>query len=232
MHLAWSPDKYEFVSVGKDHMVHCTFDQNKVVKKSGKSASTVSHSSVVWSKIKEAAIFTAGADGKLYHWENAAVVKMHEICKGAVQSICSYMEGKQEVLLVGANNKAVFQFSFDGKAIQKLKEVQLEAVARSIDYYEGNVLCGLKNGDIIVSSLKDWKPEVIMQSHSEGECWGLEVIHLDNGEIRVLTAADDNRILSYDLKKRGNLAEGFVKVENGKKKSKTKVMGGASSMST
>ena len=91
----------------------------------------------------------------------------------------------------------------------------------------------MKNGDIIVSQLKDFKPEVIMQSHCEGECWGLEVIHLENGEVRVLTAADDNRILAYDLKKRGMLAEGMIKVDAVKnKKSKTKVMGGASSMSS
>lgn len=49
-----------------------------------------------------------------------------------------------------------------------------------------------------------------MQSHSEGETWGLEVIHLQGGEVRVLTAADDGRILAYNLKKRGNLAEGKV----------------------
>lgn len=51
-----------------------------------------------------------------------------------------------------------------------------------------------------------------MQSHAEGETWGLEVIHLEGGKVRVLTSADDNRILAYDLTKRGNLAEGKVSV--------------------
>ena len=61
------------------------------------------------------------------------------------------------------------------------------------------------------------KPNTIMQSHCDGECWGLEVIHLADNEIRVLTSADDNRILAYNLKKRGCLAEGLVCVEKPKK---------------
>jgi hypothetical protein len=50
-----------------------------------------------------------------------------------------------------------------------------------------------------------------------------------------LTSADDGRILAYNLKKRGNLAEGKVFIDkdsNGKKKKpKKNVRGGASSMS-
>ena len=78
-------------------------------------------------------------------------------------------------------------------------------------------------------------PEVIMSSHCDGECWGLEVIHLEGGEIRVLTAADDNRLLAYDLTKRGCLAEGMVCVNPPKKKKGAKkggFQGGASSMSS
>lgn len=98
------------------------------------------------------------------------------------------------------------------------------------------MIVGLKNGDIVVIG-EDKKQNIIMQSHSEGETWGLEVIHLEGGEIRVLTSADDNRILAYDLTKRGNLAEGKVCVEvdtktkKKKKKAAPKVRG-ASSMST
>ena len=60
------------------------------------------------------------------------------------------------------------------------------------------MICGLKNGDIITLSNEE-KPQTVMQSHNEGECWGLEVIHLGNDEVRVLTSADDNRILAYNL---------------------------------
>ena len=88
-----------------------------------------------------------------------------------------------------------------------MKQFDVEAVPRSIDVLNEKLLCGLKNGDIITMT-ETTPSEVIMQSHCDGECWGLEVIHLENGEIRVLTSADDNRILAYNLKKRGMLAEG------------------------
>jgi len=49
-----------------------------------------------------------------------------------------------------------------------------------------------------------------MTSHCDGECWGLEVCHLDNDEIRVITSGDDNRILAYNPKAHKALAEGKV----------------------
>lgn len=39
-----------------------------------------------------------------------------------------------------------------------------------------------------------------MTSHCDGEVWGLDVVTLDNGGIRIITSADDNRILAYDAK--------------------------------
>jgi len=86
----------------------------------------------------------------------------------------------------------------------------------------------------MTSPLTDPKFTTRMASHCDGECWGLEVIHLEDGQVRVLTAADDGRILAYDLMKKGCLAEGTVHIqEDGKKKKKKKVVrGGASSMSS
>ena len=38
----------------------------------------------------------------------------------------------------------------------------------------------------------------VMTSHCDGEVWGLEVVTLDDGSLRILTSADDNRILAYN----------------------------------
>jgi len=97
------------------------------------------------------------------------------------------------------------------------------------------ILVGMKDGTIgVVDTEKESenefaRMEVIMKSHCDGECWGLEVIHLPNGEIRVITSADDNRILAYNLKRKLRLAEGKVCLKPPKKKKSTKR--GASSMS-
>ena len=37
-----------------------------------------------------------------------------------------------------------------------------------------------------------------MTSHCDGEVWGLEIVTLDDGSLRILTSADDNRILAYN----------------------------------
>ena len=39
-----------------------------------------------------------------------------------------------------------------------------------------------------------------MTSHGDGEVWGLEVVTLEDGSSRILTSADDNRILAYNGK--------------------------------
>lgn len=242
LHLAWNPnDASQFATVGKDHMMLCSFEAdkgNKTSKKAGAMKSSVSHSSIAWSKSpSNKSFFTGGADGKIYHWTGAAVTKTYDNCKGAVHSLCSVLvdkdKGQEENIFAGGNDKKINVYSFDGKSLTKLRAMDLEAAPRSIDVYNGQMIAGLKNGNIMVSPVSANDFKVVMRSHCDGEIWGLEVIHLEGGEVRVLTSADDGRILAYDLSKRGCLAEGAVNVEGKEKKKKKKaIKGGASSMSS
>lgn len=71
---------------------------------------------------------------------------------------------------------------------------------KSVDFFNGNLLVGLRNGTIIeypkVLESGDSTPEqrVLMSSHFEGETWGLCVLD-DN---TVVTSGDDNRINLFD----------------------------------
>jgi len=71
---------------------------------------------------------------------------------------------------------------------------------------------GLKNGSIVEMEYKadgSGKPNVIMTSHCDGEVWGLDVVDISGkGDLRIITSADDNRILAYDVKAHKALAEG------------------------
>lgn len=74
-----------------------------------------------------------------------------------------------------------------------------------------------------------------MNSHCDGETWGLDVCNLENGETRIITSGDDNRIICVDPKTWKVLCEGKVTVEESKKKKKKPkggYVGGASSMSS
>jgi len=54
----------------------------------------------------------------------------------------------------------------------------------------------------------DNEPETLLQSHYDGEVWGLDVVELGKGQTRIITSADDNRLLAYDVKSKFALAEG------------------------
>ena len=73
---------------------------------------------------------------------------------------------------------------------------------------------GLKNGSLVeLPWTADGKgvPNVVMTSHCDGEVWGLDIVDIDGkGSLRIITSADDNRILTYDATTHKALAEGKV----------------------
>ena len=70
---------------------------------------------------------------------------------------------------------------------------------RSIDFFNGNLLVGLRNGSILefkdVMTTDSPAETCLVQSHFEGEIWGLELVPSQN---KVLTCGDDNKIMMYD----------------------------------
>ena len=82
--------------------------------------------------------------------------------------------------------------------------VDLEAatltVPKSIDFFKGNLLIGLRNGSImefknILSDKAEDNGKTLMQSHFEGEVWGLTLV----GNNKLLTCGDDNRVMLFNL---------------------------------
>ena len=70
---------------------------------------------------------------------------------------------------------------------------------RSIDFFNGNPLVGLRNGSIMeykdVMTSDSPVENCLVQSHFEGEIWGLEVVPASNN---VITCGDDNKVMMYD----------------------------------
>ena len=72
---------------------------------------------------------------------------------------------------------------------------------------------GLKNGSLVTMPFSQdghAQATVIMTSHCDGEEWGLDVVELAPGDIRLMTSGDDNRVLSYNVTTHRALAEGMV----------------------
>ena len=101
-------------------------------------------------------------------------------------------DGKVAIISVGAGT-----FKLE-------KMIDLEAatltVPKSIDFFKGNLIIGLRNGSIMeFKNILDDKAEdngkTLMQSHFEGEVWGLTLV----GNNKVLTCGDDNRVMLFNL---------------------------------
>ena len=101
---------------------------------------------------------------------------------------------------------------------------------RSIDFFNGNLLVGLRNGSII--EFKDVMSgqsteNCLIQSHFEGEVWGLELVPSQN---KVITSGDDNKFLMYDYNSHTLDRKGTVSDHRSQNNAKVKAVT-ASSMS-
>lgn len=83
---------------------------------------------------------------------------------------------------------------------------------RAVDVMGGNMLAGLRNGDIWLRPLDGDEGRVIMSSHNDGEVWGLAA-----KDGKILTSGDDNQVIVWDPEKRMKEASYTVCDNPGKK---------------
>lgn len=211
-HMKFHPTvPMKFACTGKDHLLIGEYDGKKSIKKN--QSKEGSHCSAAWihdSKFPNDLI-TGGADGKLYHWTGHKKGKGVTNNKGPVQSCaCRPHETMGELVLAGGNDKTLTVYKFTG-SLEKLWNIATDAAPRSVDLFKGQILIGMKNGSIAEMEMTEKataKPNVVMTSHCDGEAWGIDVVDFEDGSMRLLTVADDNRVLAYDPKERKVLAEG------------------------
>jgi WD40 repeat protein len=94
---------------------------------------------------------------------------------------------------------------------------------RAIDVMGTNMIVGLRDGSIQTVNLTTQAKKKVMESHSDGEVWGLAI---PNGDL-VLTTGDDNQVKAWSVSARKCTATGRVS-----DKSVTLKRRGASSLTT
>lgn len=230
-----------FATAGKDHLALCDYDGGKKITKKMGQGKVTSQCAAAWIHDPKYSndLITGGADGMLYHWTgNKINGKGISNNKGPVQSCAARPdETHGEIVLAGGNDKTLTVYKFTGK-LEKMWSISVDAAPRSVDLYQGVILLGLKNGSIAeLEMTADGKaePNVVMTSHCDGEVWAMDIVNFEDGSMRLLTAADDNRILAYDPVERKVLCEGKVsagKTKKKKGKAKGGFKGGASTQSS
>ena len=111
--------------------------------------------------------------------------------------IAGSKDQKISIITIASGGNFKLEKLIDLSAIPALAGLPL-ILPKSVDFFNGNLIVGLRNGGIIeIKSALDTAPQeakVLVQSHFEGEAWGLEP--LDDGT--VVTCGDDNRVMMFD----------------------------------
>lgn len=81
----------------------------------------------------------------------------------------------------------------DTSTMECIKAIDFGMLPRAIDVHNGNLVVGLRNGSIVECNLESQEMVTYMQSHNDGEVWGLA---LDDSS--VYTSGDDNQVKKWD----------------------------------
>ena len=107
--------------------------------------------------------------------------------KGFIGAI-NWVEGK---LYAGSRSGMVSVI--DSASMECLENIDFGMLPRAIDAKDGNLIVGLRNGSIVQCNLESKEQTTYMQSHNDGEVWGLAL-----DDAFVYTSGDDNQVKKWD----------------------------------
>jgi len=209
-HCAWSKKDGDSIiaTAGCKHFAN--FDLNTGFKKRkgihGGNGKPTSHCCVTWAD--DGMCYTGGANSHIYCWEGRDLQGTYDVHgKGFVCAI-RYVDGK---IISGARDgKVVVSCPKEKKAE---RTIDVDNLVRSVDMRGGNIIAGLRSGTIVEINSSD-KVTEIMQSHSDGEAWGLDIA--DDGHF--VTSGDDNKVMAWSIKDRKSVGVAEICHEDAKPK--------------
>jgi hypothetical protein len=102
-------------------------------------------------------------------------------------------------LITGGKDQNLVIYSTKGGEYTLEKTIKLDvSYPKSLDYFNGKILVGLRNGSIWEINESTEEKKQLLASHHVGEAWGLEVIPEDK---TILTIGDDNKVMVFDYQK-------------------------------
>lgn len=110
------------------------------------------------------------------------------------------MHSNDKLISGGKDNKIIIHTAIAGSGEYTLeKSISLEAsFPRALDYLNGNILVGLRNGSIYEINEETEEQNLLMIGHHEGETWGLDVAETFEGS-SIFTIGDDNKIMEFNI---------------------------------
>lgn len=161
--------------------------------------------------------YTGGCNSQIYVWngkELSSTIKAHS---GGFICALRFAEGK---LFSGGKDGKVAIINTSSLSVEKTLDFNGYLI-RAIDVVGNKALVGLREGTIYQVDIGTGSKQVIMESHSEGEVWGLAAAD----ETHIVTTGDDNKIKTWNIKTRKCEVTGKISNE-----SRKAPKGGASSL--
>lgn len=218
--LAWSHNEHRFCSTGIKHIAFWTLQNGQLSQEKGlfgAQGAQTNMTSVQW--FSDNTAVTGGANGMLYHWQGRDLKKAVQV-HAPNQAIHALAIVNDVILSGGKDNKIIVL----DKNFQKTKEINAGSCPKSLDHQGSNILAGLRDGSIKEFAASG-SATTLMESHSDGEVWGL-AIDPSNPNV-IVTSADDNRIKAWDTTQRRCIGSGTIDSARGEER---KAGAGASTM--
>ena len=195
---AWSLTSDLFCTVNP--VIFWTKDANGYIRNSGKFDGTVTEMTTVgW--LSTGNCLTGGQNGQIYVWNDYKALKHTQILPENVPIFT--LRVVHDTVIVGGDTYSIYILD---AALQKIKELEVPSSPISLDWSDGTVLCGSKDG--VIQELCEHMRVVLMESHVEGEVWGLSG-HPKERNLFV-TTGDDNAIKVWDMVQRKCVSTGVL----------------------
>ena len=111
-------------------------------------------------------------------------------------------------LISGGKDNKIVIYSAKGGEYNLEKTIDFEtSYPRSLDYFNGKILAGLRNGSIFEVNEETEERRQLLASHHEGEAWGLEIVPEDN---TIMSIGDDNKIMVFDYENKKFIKKGSI----------------------
>lgn len=175
--------------------------------------------------------YSGGENGAVHIWDQkgdlALVLKAHP-------SMCSAVVANQGILVSTGKDYRLCIHSYSKGTYEFVKQIDLttKGLASALDYLDGKILVGHDCGVVCTVDIKSEKESIYLDTHCEGEVWGLE-INQDRGTF--YTSGDDNCFMEVDMFKRQCVRKGKIwddSYNKGKKYETTKIKSTASTLSS
>jgi len=188
-----------FATAGVKHMKFWDVD-GSCKKGINGSLGITNHACVCWDDQGNA--YSGTTKSSVYVWDGAGRSAKSSIEGHDGGFICSLIWRAGKLYSGGKDGNVLVT---DTASSSQVAKIQFGSLIRAIDVSGSEMVVGLRNGNIVRAGEDGSNQRIVMESHSDGEIWGLGYAN-----DRVVTTADDNKVKVYDTVKATCVASGKI----------------------